>query len=114
MLRIFLPHFSILGGQHLPDCHKKQLSKSTEKSNFLPEAGGQLGPDYPQWKRIRTRLRNLIKPGLDKSKAWEFANARKGIWRTAGSPILNRTITIDRLRKAGYIFFTDYYRKVIA
>jgi len=47
MLRIFLPHFSILGGQHLPDCHKKQLSKSTEKSNFLPEAGGQLGPDYP-------------------------------------------------------------------
>jgi hypothetical protein len=47
MLRIFLPHFSILGGQYLPDCHKKQCSKSTEKSNFLPEAGGQLGPDYP-------------------------------------------------------------------
>jgi len=47
MLRIFLPHFSILGGQHLPDCHKKQLSKSAEKSNFLPEAGGQHGPDYP-------------------------------------------------------------------
>ena len=69
---------------------------------------------WKQWKRIRTRLRNLIKLGLDKNKAWEFANTRKGIWRTAGSPILNRTITIDRLRKAGYIFFTDYYRKVIA
>ena len=47
MLRIFLPYFSILWGQYLPDCHKKQLSKSAEKSNFLPEAGGQLGPDYP-------------------------------------------------------------------
>ncbi len=23
MLRIFLPLFSILGGQHLPDCHEK-------------------------------------------------------------------------------------------
>ena len=47
MLRIFLPHFSILGGQYLPDCHKKQHLKSTEKSNFLPDAGGQLSPDYP-------------------------------------------------------------------
>ena len=69
---------------------------------------------WKQWKRIRTRLRNLIRLGLNKNKAWEFANTRKGFWRTAGSPILNRTITIDRLRKAGYIFFTDYYRKVIA
>jgi len=24
MLRIFLPLFSILGGQYLPDCHEKQ------------------------------------------------------------------------------------------
>ena len=67
---------------------------------------------WKHWKRIRTRLRYLIRLGLDKSKAWEFANTRKGFWRTAGSPILNRTITNDRLRQAGYIFFTDYYRKV--
>jgi RNA-directed DNA polymerase len=67
---------------------------------------------WKQWKRIRTRLRNLIRLGLDNCKAWEFANTRKGFWRTAGSPILNRTITNDRLRRAGYIFFTDYYRKV--
>jgi RNA-directed DNA polymerase len=67
---------------------------------------------WKHWKRIRTRLRYLTRLGLDKSKAWEFANTRKGFWRTAGSPILNRTITNDRLRQAGYIFFTDYYRKV--
>lgn len=67
---------------------------------------------WKQWKRIRTRLRNLIKLGIPKYKAWEFANTRKGYWNTAKSPIMNRTITNARLQEAGYLFFTDYYRKV--
>ena len=66
---------------------------------------------WKQWKRIRTRLRNLIKLGIEKYKAWEYANTRKGYWRTANSPILTRSLTNDRLKQAGYIFFTDYYRK---
>ena len=67
---------------------------------------------WKQWKRIRTRLRNLIKLGIEKYKAWEYANTRKSYWRTANSPILTRSITNDRLRQAGYIFFTDYFRLV--
>ena len=67
---------------------------------------------WKQWKRVRTRLRNLIKLGLPKYKAWEYANTRKGYWNTANSPILHRTLTSARLNEAGYLFFTDYYRKV--
>lgn len=67
---------------------------------------------WKQWKRIRTRLRNLTKLGVPKYKAWEFANTRKGYWNTAKSPIMNRTLTNARLYDAGYLFFTDYYRKV--
>ncbi|MGF1583806.1 MAG: group II intron maturase-specific domain-containing protein [Bacteroidales bacterium] len=67
---------------------------------------------WKQWKRIRTRLRNLIKLGIYKAKAWEFANTRKGYWRIAKSPILSRTVTSDRLKQAGFIFFSDYYGKV--
>ena len=67
---------------------------------------------WKQWKRIRTRLRNLIKLGIGKFKAWEYANTIKGYWRTANSPILGISITNDRLKQAGYIFFADYYRKV--
>jgi group II intron reverse transcriptase/maturase len=67
---------------------------------------------WKQWKRIRTRLRNLIKLGVPKHKAWEFANTRKGYWNTAKSPIMNRTLTNARLYDAGYLFFTDYYRFV--
>lgn len=67
---------------------------------------------WRQWKRIRTRFSNLLKLGLSKSKVREFANTRKGYWHIASSPILNRTITTERLAKAGYTFFTDCYRKV--
>jgi RNA-directed DNA polymerase len=67
---------------------------------------------WKQWKRINTRLRNLIRLGIAKYKAWEFANTRKGYWHTANCPILASSITNVRLIQAGYIFFSDYYRKV--
>jgi RNA-directed DNA polymerase len=67
---------------------------------------------WKQWKRIKTRLTNLKKLGVKKSKAWEWANTRKGYWRIAGSYILSTAITNDRLREAGYVFLSDYYRKV--
>jgi hypothetical protein len=53
-----------------------------------------------------------MKLGIIKSKAWEFANTRKGYWHTANSPILSQTISNERFKQAGYIFFTDYYLKV--
>lgn len=67
---------------------------------------------WKQWKRIRTRGRNLMKLGINKYKAWEYANTRKGYWHTANSPILSRTVTNYRLKQTGYIFFSDYYRLV--
>lgn len=67
---------------------------------------------WKQWKRIRTRLANLSKLGIKKPKAWEWANTRKGHWHVANSFILSTTINTERLRQAGYMFLTDYYRKV--
>lgn len=67
---------------------------------------------WKQWKRIRTKLTNLIKLGVKKSKAWEWANTRKSHWHTANSFILNTTITTDRLRQSGYMFLSDHYQKV--
>ena len=68
---------------------------------------------WKQWKRLTTKGANLIRLGIPKSKAWEWANTRKGYWYTANSYILSRSITTDRLTKAGYIFLTDHYRLVI-
>ncbi len=67
---------------------------------------------WKQWKRIRTRWRNLIRLGINKYKAWEWANTRKGYWHTANSFILTRSVTSLRLKQAGFIFFSDYYRLV--
>jgi group II intron reverse transcriptase/maturase len=67
---------------------------------------------WKQWKKIKTRRRHLMKLGINKYKAWEFANTRKSYWRTSKSPILQRSVTNERLKLAGYILFTDYYAKV--
>lgn len=67
---------------------------------------------WKQWKRIKTKLANLIKLGINKFKAYEWANTRKGYWHIAKSFILSRTITDERLRKAGYVFLLDYYDEV--
>ena len=67
---------------------------------------------WKQWKRIGTKVVNLVKLGVKKSKAWEWANTRKGYWHIANTFILSTTITTERLRRAGYIFLIDYYRKV--
>jgi hypothetical protein len=66
---------------------------------------------WKQWKRIKTKLVNLVKLGVKKSKAWEWANTRKGYWHTAKSFIVATTIITDRLREAGYIFLSDYYKR---
>ena len=60
---------------------------------------------WKQWKKIQTKFKNLMKLSLDRQKAWEFANTRKGYWRISNSPILSCTITNDRLRKRGYSGF---------
>jgi group II intron reverse transcriptase/maturase len=67
---------------------------------------------WKQWKKLKTKGRNLIKLGIDKYKAWEYANTRKSYWRTSKSPILQRSVTNERLKLAGYIFFADYYMQV--
>lgn len=67
---------------------------------------------WKQWKRIRTKLRMLIKLGLNRWKAREYANTRKSYWHTANSAILTRAITSQRLKEAGYPFLLDYYLKI--
>lgn len=67
---------------------------------------------WKQWKKIKTRYNNLVKLGIDKFKAWEFANTRKSYWRTAGSPILQRTFTNKYLKNLGFQSIAEKYSLV--
>ena len=64
---------------------------------------------WKRWKKIRTRFKNLVKAGIGKGKAWEFANSRKGYWRVAGSPILSRAIPNVLLKRAKYLSLMEIY-----
>jgi RNA-directed DNA polymerase len=68
---------------------------------------------WKQWKRIETRLKNLISLGINQFKAWEFANTRKGYWRVSNSPILSCSLTNHYLEDLGLIGFSGVYRKVL-
>ncbi len=67
---------------------------------------------WKTWKKVSTRFRNLKKLGLDKYKAWEYANTRKGYWRISNSPILHRTITSEKLTRRGYKSLFSQYQKI--
>lgn len=67
---------------------------------------------WKRWKRIKTRHDNLVRLGIENTKAWEFGNTRKSYWRISNSPILTRTFTNEYLKKLGFPTITERYSKV--
>jgi len=67
---------------------------------------------WKQWKKIKTRYKMLKHFGINEYKAWEFANTRKGYWRTSKSPILQRSLTNKAIANLGFMNLTDYYLKI--
>ncbi len=47
---------------------------------------------WKNWKKPKTKIRNLIKLGVPKGKAYEWGNSRKGYWRISKVPILHKTL----------------------
>jgi group II intron reverse transcriptase/maturase len=64
---------------------------------------------WKRWKKIRTKHDNLIRLGIPKDKAWEWANSRKGYWRIAGSWILSRSLTNEYLESIGFMSISKRY-----
>jgi len=47
---------------------------------------------WKNWKKPKSKIRNLIKLGVPEWKAYEWGNSRKGYWRISNSPILHKTL----------------------
>jgi len=69
---------------------------------------------WKQWKRVRTRFKVLKTLGIQKQKAWEYANTRKGYWRISNSQILSGSLGNEVIKRLGFLFFSDYYRQTKA
>ena len=64
---------------------------------------------WKAWKKVKTKVANLIRCGINKYKAYEWGNTRKGYWRIADSYILHRAITKEHLCRAGYATLMGAY-----
>ena len=67
---------------------------------------------WKQWKKVKTRYKNLKKLGLNHYQAIKFANTRKGYWRVANSDILTTTLTNQFFNDLGLKSLTRQYIKI--
>lgn len=67
---------------------------------------------WKQWKKPRTRVKNLTKLGIPEWQAYQWGNTRLGYWRIAGSAVLSRSITNEKLAQAGYYDFPARYEQL--
>lgn len=65
---------------------------------------------WKQWKLPKTRVKRLIRLGVDPAKAYEWGNSRKKYWRISHSPILHRTLGISYWRSQGLKSLYDRYK----
>ena len=68
--------------------------------------------EWKLWKRVRTRIKRLKQLGINQQKAIQWANTRKGYWRTAHSPILTTTLNNQWFYENGYISLAKIYAKI--
>ena len=67
---------------------------------------------WKQWKLPKTRKRKLIGLGMPEWVACEGAYSRKAYWRMAGSGILNRALTKERLINWGFYDLATAYQSM--
>lgn len=67
---------------------------------------------WKQWKRPRTKMRNLLKLGVPKELAFMTANSRRGYWFVSKTVAVNIALTKERLINNGFYDLANAYQSV--
>jgi len=67
---------------------------------------------WRQWKRIRTRAKNLMKRGLEKNRALKSATNGRGPWWNAGASHMNEAFKKSDFDKMGLVSLLDSILKI--
>jgi len=67
---------------------------------------------WHHWKKSERKRKNLIRLGVEQGQAYAWSRSRMGSWAIAQSPILGTTITIERLKKRGYVPMLEIYKLI--
>jgi RNA-directed DNA polymerase len=65
---------------------------------------------WRQWKRVYCRVKNLIKRGLTKERAWKSATNGRGPWWNAGQSHMNEAYPKSYFEKSGLV---SLYNKIV-
>ena len=67
---------------------------------------------WKQWKKPRTKVRNLIKMGVPEDLAYQAGNSRRGYWFTTRTLAVNMAMTKERLINSGFYDLATAYQSV--
>lgn len=65
-----------------------------------------------QWKRSFTRAKNLMRLGLDETRAWNSAQNGRGSWWNAGASHLNQALPKKFFDRLGLVSLMEYYHQL--
>ena len=68
---------------------------------------------WHNWKRIRTKYRNLVKLGVKPDKAYVFANSSRREWKSSASTAIHIALGIEYWSKLGLIDLLEKYQQII-
>lgn len=67
---------------------------------------------WKQWKKPKTKRKNLMKLGVPEYYAHMTANSRRGYWFTVNTGVVTRGITNERLTRAGFFELSPAYESI--
>jgi len=67
---------------------------------------------WRQWRKPRTKVRNLLNRGVSLTLAMSCGASRKGVWRSAKTKGINKALSNQYLRKEGLISLRDLWIKI--
>ena len=67
---------------------------------------------WKQWKKVKTKFKELKKLGVEEEKAWICANMRNGNWYCSGYFVLQTAFSNKKLRELRYPTLTEFYLKI--
>ena len=67
---------------------------------------------WKQWKKPKTRVRNLMRMGVPKDLAWQAGNSRQGYWYTTHTVAVNMAMTKERLISSGFYDLSTAYQSM--
>ncbi len=66
---------------------------------------------WKHWKKPNKRMRSFIRLGISRGQAYAWSRSRMGGWAIGQSPIMKTTVTIERLKRRGYLSFSQHFQK---